>query len=111
MAESEVFEWVSAELETRTSLSRLEARGTLRLLLKSVGLDPGSVSAPQMTVVLSRLLAPQLVKRKVEAASDLCQTLTAELGERNRSRPETNQDTAYEIFARLDSSTTGRLKR
>ena len=49
MASTPSFEWVSQELERITSLERLEARGTLRLVLKKAGLDASGVTARTVT--------------------------------------------------------------
>ena len=44
MANSTAFEWLCEQLETHTSLDRLEARGTVRLTLKEAGLEASRVS-------------------------------------------------------------------
>lgn len=111
MAESSVFEWVSQELETRTTLSRLEARGTLRLLLKDFGLDPTSITAVQMQVVVERLLGPALSKRKVSDAEAVCRKLALDLVEHVRQRPVTQEESAYDVFERLDSLSARKGKR
>lgn len=111
MSASNTFEWLCSELEARTSLSTLEARGTVRLVLKDVGLDPATVSAHQMHVVVLRLLAPALVKRKVEDAEALCKSLAGELESSERHRADTGQDTAYDVFDRLESDTTRRGRK
>ena len=100
MAESEAFDWVASALEQRTHLSRLEARGTVRLVLKDAGLDPASVAGYQMQVVLERLMAPALQKRKVSDAAALCRALAAEL--KGAVTQERQDDTAYDVFERLD---------
>lgn len=111
MAESIIFEWVSSELEKRTSLSRLEARGTVRLVLKHAGLDPHSVSAHQMQVVVERLLSGALGKRRVEDADHLCRALGVDLRAFAQQSPELPADTAYDVFERLDSDSTRRPKQ
>lgn len=111
MAESDAFDWVSTELERHTTLSRLEARGTIRLLLKDLGLDPSSVSAQQMVVVVERLLAPALSKRRVPDAAPLCAELAAGLAERARRRPDRHEESAYEVFERFDSGATKRFRK
>ncbi len=54
MAEPTPFEWLCARLAERTELTLLEARGTVRLALKSSGLNAHSVQAAQLAVVLER---------------------------------------------------------
>lgn len=44
---SPAFEWLCSELEQRTRFARIEARGTVRLVLKDAGLEPRSVTAAQ----------------------------------------------------------------
>ncbi len=43
MADS-LFEFIAAQLEERTALDKLEARGTLRIALKEAGLDLRAVT-------------------------------------------------------------------
>ncbi len=107
MAESKVFDWVAGELQRRTQLSSLEARGTLRLVLKDAGLDATSVAAFQMDVVLKRLMPAALTKRRVAGAPELCAALAADLSSAAiASGPA--KDTAYDVFERLDG---GRSKK
>ncbi|MCC6667241.1 MAG: hypothetical protein IT375_26075 [Polyangiaceae bacterium] len=108
MTGSSTFEWVCAELEARTSMSKLEARGTVRLVLRDVGLDPSSVTPRQMAVVIERLLGAALSKRKVESAAELCQALMRELEQIGANRVEHHEDTAYDLFERLESDGTRR---
>jgi len=75
MADSPVFERACTELEQRTSLDRLAARGTIRIALKSAGLDVAGVNAAQMGVVLRKLLPAELSTRGVEDAGALCETI------------------------------------
>ncbi len=70
-----VFDFTAEKLEQSTDLDRLEARGTLRLALKAAGLDAGCVSAPQMSVVVQRVLPKELATRGVESAESICDAL------------------------------------
>jgi hypothetical protein len=80
MADSEVFDFVCEQLEQRTSLDRLEARGTVRLTLKQAGLDARGVSAQQMAVAVDKLLAGELESRGVDGAAGHCAGIKSELG-------------------------------
>ena len=100
---SPVFEWVALQLEEATSLSRLEARGTVRLALAEVGLTVKGVARRPMLFVLEQILPGLLRSRNVEDASAVCQVLTerlesAELG----SVAESPED----IFARIGGDST-----
>ena len=111
MGESTVFEWLSAALESQTTLSRLEARGTVRLVLKGAGLEPATVRSHQMQVVLERMLPGALKRRGLEGAEALCQQLAAELRERGPLMPDAETETPYEVFERLDNEAIKRPKR
>lgn len=100
MSESAIFEWMSSALEQRTALSRLESRGTLRLVLKELGLNPGNVTAKQMQVIVQRVLAPALEKRRVAGAADLCAALAAELESPPVADAAAGRD-AYDVFERM----------
>lgn len=102
MADALAFDWVSQRLEEHTKLSRLEARGTVRLVLREAGLDATSVLPEQMRVVVEKRLAAQLAARGVPDPKSLCHALAAELpgSAPNTARPESPE----EIFRRLGGS-------
>lgn len=79
MADSPVFEHTCRELEQRTGLDRLAARGTVRIALRNAGLDVASVDATQMGVVLRRVLPKELGSRGVEDGEALCEAILAGL--------------------------------
>jgi len=78
MAES-AFEFVCAEIEQATSLNALEARGTVRLALKSAGVDARSVSAAQLKVILDKLIPSELKKRGCEHEDNMCKQITTRM--------------------------------
>jgi hypothetical protein len=93
-----VFAFVCDQLETRSGLDRLAARGTVRIALKQAGLDSGSVTAHQMSVVVAKVLPGELSTRGIASAQSLCAAIaqrTAQLASRDAGEtPET-------IFRRL----------
>lgn len=97
-----MFEWVGQELEKRTALSRLEARGTVRLVLRDAGLEPGTVTVSEMVVVLRRLMTPALEKRRVEDAADVCKRVTELLEAIAQRGLLIGRESAYEVFRRMD---------
>lgn len=101
MAHSPAFERVCDGLEARTSLERLEARGTVRLALKRAGLEPHSVSPAELGVVLERLLPDELSARGVADASAVCAALRADLDAVDSSPAAADSPEA--VFARLGS--------
>jgi len=76
---SPVFEFVAGEIERRSTLATLEARGTVRLALKRAGLDSSSVTSDQMSVVLERVLPEEIRSRGVARSEELCRAIAAAL--------------------------------
>lgn len=101
---SPAFERVSQELERRTALGRLEARGTVRLALKAAGLDPRSVTPDQMGVVLERVMPGELRSRAVEDAQAICAALSQALAGLEPSPSHKQSASPEEIFRRLAGS-------
>lgn len=102
MAESAAFETACSCLEQSGSLDRLAARGTIRLALKQAGLEPKTVTARQLDVVLKKLLPAELSSRGISAPEELCARIGKALesvdgGARAADTPEA-------IFARLAGS-------
>jgi hypothetical protein len=75
--ESPVFERTCEELDQRSSLDRLEVRGTVRIGLKIAGLDAYSVDAIQMIAVLRKLLPREFETRGVANAAAVCEEVIA----------------------------------
>ena len=99
MADS-LFETIAGALESSTSLTRLEARGTLRLACKEAGVDTKNASAHHFEVVLQKLMPRELEARGIADAAAVCERLAAmarESGEGN----ETGGDSPEDIFGRL----------
>jgi hypothetical protein len=86
MPSETLFDAVARELEARTHLDALAARGTLRLALKEAGLEPRTVTGKQMVVAIVRLLPRELQSRGVEEPEAVCQALVGAL--RNAVAPQ-----------------------
>jgi hypothetical protein len=104
MATTSAFEWVSQELERITSLERLEARGTLRLVLKKAGLEAGQVTSKQMEVVLRERLPGELRSRGIEEGDNACQHLLRGLLAANLCDDEPSAESPEQVFQRLGGS-------
>lgn len=102
MADSSAFDFACNELERGTSLQRLEARGTVRLALKDAGLEARSVSALQMSAVMTQLMPKELHNRGVENAEPICRAIASALA----SLPDDGVavDTPESVFQRLGGS-------
>jgi hypothetical protein len=101
MADSPAFEWVSEELERISSLDRLVARGTLRLVLKKAGLDARAVTAKQMEVVLRELLPEELGSRGVEDGKSSCERLARRLLAAKLTDADPSVESPEAVFQRL----------
>ena len=99
MATSPAFDFICAELEARTPLSQLEARGTVRIALKSAGLQASNVDTHQMCVVLAKVLPAELDQPAVPRAAELCEELARDLSE--QSLEEVRSPTPDSVFKRL----------
>jgi hypothetical protein len=101
MPDSAAFEFACDQLETRTALDRLAARGTVRIALKQAGLEPRSVTPDQMAVVIQKILPSELSNRGVDAVEDVCQRILS--GLRGVSAGAASE-TPDAIFKRLGGS-------
>lgn len=98
MADSRAFDFVCAEIERLTKMTRLEARGTVRLALKDAGLAPDSVRALEMQVVLQKLMPKELTARGIGSGEELCRQISAGVAS---LRDEVAAETPEAIFGRL----------
>jgi hypothetical protein len=74
-----IFEFVTQDLEDRSDLDKLEARGTVRLALKASGLDAQSVTSAQMLVMIEKVLPGELQSRGVANADGVCDAMAIAL--------------------------------
>jgi hypothetical protein len=95
-----LFDSVCQELERRTGLERLAMRGTVRLALKSVGLDPATLSRAQLELVARQVLPDELSKRGVADAGRICAETLGRLPGTHATSP-TRPESPDEIFRRL----------
>jgi hypothetical protein len=102
MAESAAFEAACTCLEQNGALDRLAARGTIRIALKQAGLEPKTVTASQLGVVLEKLLPTELASRGIPAPGELCARIGKALAGIDAGAARTDSPEA--IFARLAGS-------
>jgi len=100
MADSSAFVFLCEELEKQSGLSRIEARGTVRLALKGAGLRPEDLTPPQAATVARQVLPGELKARRIADSEALCEQLAqgahALADERTGASPD-------EIFSELSS--------
>lgn len=102
MSDSAAFEAACSALETGSTLDRLEARGTIRLVLKQAGLEAKSVKASELRVVIERLLPAELAARGVEQPDVLCGRIAQAL--QGVTETAVSGDTPESVFSRLGGS-------
>ena len=98
MPNSAAFDWTCEELERETDLDRLEARGTIRIALKSSGLEAVSVQPDQMRTVIEKVLPGELIARGVDNADGVCSRLAVGVARVSRGVGVESPD---EVFKRL----------
>ncbi len=98
MADTEAFDKACTLLEEETELSRLEARGTIRIALKQSGLSPASVVASELLVVVQEILPRELVSRGIQDAADVCARMKTGL---SRMGDSPRGETPESVFSRL----------
>ena len=97
-----LFDAAAESLEQRTSLNRLEARGTLRIALKTAGLEAKGLTAEQLGVVFEKVLPQELAMRGIEDAADVCAAVMASiLGSAAAAETAGTQRTVSDVFSRL----------
>ena len=99
MAESQAFDQVCQALEDTSSLSRLEARGTVRLALKEAGLDVKAVTSAELAVVITRVLPLELESRGVANAPSVCEAVRSAIDSRASHSPIKDRPDA--VFQRM----------
>ena len=103
MSES-LFEFVASELQTRSRLENLEARGTLRLALKSSGLTARDVTPDQMAVVLEQVMPRELRARGIENPEAVCEELSQAVKGMKAEGDESAGGSPEDVFRRLSRS-------
>jgi uncharacterized small protein (DUF1192 family) len=98
---SGLFDCAAEWLEKRTSLERLEARGTLRLALKTAGLEPATLTLDQLRVVFERVLPGELEMRGVDEAPGVCEALMDEIARSPAAQSASSGAGADAVFRRL----------
>ena len=96
-----LFDIAAEHLEHHTGFDRLEARGTLRIALKSGGLDPKSLTVDQLGVVFEKLMPGELEKRGEGDAARVCNAVMDDLANSPAPTDEAAATDPVAIFHRL----------
>ena len=103
MSES-LFEFVAAGLKKHSELEDLEARGTIRLALKSSGLTAREVTKEQMVVVIDQVLPRELQLRGVENPEGVCRELSQAVKGFECEEDDASSVSPEDVFRRLSRS-------
>jgi hypothetical protein len=103
MADSPAFERAAEELEKASGLARLEARGTLRLVLKNIGLDPKTATKLQVKTIAEKLLPQELAARGVAEPTSISAKVSAALASLQDGGPGASALEVFERIARVGS--------
>jgi hypothetical protein len=96
-----VFDWVCSELERSTSLDPAVARGTVRLALREAGLNPDSVDAAGMEVVVEKILPRELLAHHLDGVDQLCRRMVQTLATRQFAAAHDRAGGAASVLDRL----------
>ena len=98
MADSTAFEAACLCLENSSSLTKLEARGTIRIALKEAGFEAKTATPKVLAAVVQRLLPDELRSRRVADPDAVCRTIAVAL---EGMTSESASETAEAVFKRL----------
>ena len=101
MASVGVFDYVCGEIERNTPLDGPITRGTVRLALKEAGLNPDSVDAAGMEVVVEKILPTELAAHRIEGTEELCERLVHTLATRQFNQVADRAGDAASVLDRL----------
>lgn len=96
-----LFDVVADALEANSALSRLEARGTVRLVLREAGLEPAQLTQQYAVALAEKMLPGALRDRGIDAPDRVCAAVVGAVrasraGAEDAHRPET-------LFERLQA--------
>ncbi len=97
-----LFDLAAERLEHHTSLDRLEARGTLRLALKTAELNAKSVTAGALCMVFEMVMPDELEKRGVKDATVVCRAVIDDLVNSPALVELASSTDLDDIFARIE---------
>jgi len=95
---------VAAErLETHSDLDKLEARGTLRIALRTAGLDANALSIAQLEVVMDKIMPGELERRGVWKPESVCSAVMTDVKQRAGDPKDAPEAGPEPVFRRLGS--------
>ncbi len=96
-----LFDFAAQKLEQHTGFNQLETRGTLRIAVKSAGLDPKSLTVDELRVVFEILMPGELEQRGVEDTLSVCAAVMRDLEEAPIAEDDSTSNNPDDVFRRL----------
>jgi len=96
-----LFDFAAQKLEQHTGFSQLEARGTLRIAVKSAGLEPKSLTVDELRVVFEKLMPGELDQRGVEDTLSVCAAVIRDLEDAPVTEGDSASNNPDDVFRRL----------
>jgi hypothetical protein len=96
MGDSAAFDRTCELLKQHTTFSEIEARGTVRLALKTMGQNAKTVGKTEIMTAVRSALEPELTARSVADAAAVCRKVLEGL-----AALDSGEQSPYEIFSRL----------
>ena len=98
---TEAFDCAAEKLEDLTDFDRIEARGTVRIVLKEAGLSDKNLTLAELEAVFSKLMPEQLEKRGVDDAEAVCSAVVDEIRLAGISSKASGTASRDAVFGRL----------
>jgi hypothetical protein len=99
--DTSLFDLAAQSLEQHTGFSQLEARGTLRIAVKSAGLEPNSLTVDELRVVFEKLMPGELEQRGVEDTLSACAAVIRDLENAPVAESDSTSTNPDDVFRRL----------
>lgn len=101
---TDLFDVAAENLERATDMDRLAARGTLRIAVKEAGLDPHTLTVPQLRAVFEKLMPRQLEAQGVSNAAAASQAMISEIASSAEEIDIASSASPDDVFKRLGGS-------
>jgi hypothetical protein len=102
--ETPLFDFAAQKLEQHTGFSQLEARGTLRIAVKSAGLELKSLTVDELRVVIEKLMPGELEQRGVEDTLSACAAVMRDLEDAPIAESDSPSNNPDDVFHRLSKA-------
>ena len=96
-----LFDLAADSLEQHSPFDRLEARGTLRIALKTAGLEPKNLTGAQLQVVFEKVMPGELESRGINNVPDVCAAVLSDLARAGGAAAVASATSPDDIFRRL----------